>query len=136
MGKYLGRGNKRSIVQAVLENTNLRHHVIIEVANEIRKEIKKICSRKHDSILRMKTKPALENFSWDRILKELQLHTPTLLAILTKCLPKHKSTSSAIIPAVCTSASILLKMTNPHVNLAQGVLSIILRAGCATKQVY
>ena len=122
-------------MRAVLENPSLRHHVVDEVAKEIRKEIKKLCSRKHDSILRMKTKPALENFLWERILDELQLHAPTLITLLRNCLPKSKSTSATVSPAICMSASILLKITNPHINLTQGVLSIILRAGHATKQV-
>ena len=135
VGRFLGRGNRRSIAQAVLQNPNLCHHVIDEVAKGIRKEIKKLCSKKQDSILRMKTKPALENLLWGRILDELQMHTPTLLAILKNCLPKSKSTSSTVSPAICMSASILLKPTNPHVNLAQGVLSVTLRASHATKQV-
>ena len=46
VGRYLGRGNRRSIAQAVLQNPNLRHHVIDEVAKGIRKEIKKLCSKK------------------------------------------------------------------------------------------
>ena len=72
---------------------------------------KKLSSKKHESILRMKTKSALQNFSWDQILEELQLNTPTsLLTILTNCLPKHKPANSAVIPGVCTSATIMLKL--------------------------
>ena len=114
----------------------MHHHVIYEVAKEIKKEIKKLCSDKNDSILRMKTKLALERFSWDCVLTELQLTTPTLLKILTDCLPKKKTATSAVIRGICTAASIMLKLSDQKINLVQGVLSVVLRAGSASKQVY
>ena len=127
-------------MKAILESRNLRSHVINGVANEIKKEIKCLCSKEHDTILRIKTKPALEGFCWERIFNELESSTPTQLSILKNCLPKPRekslpSVELARLPAICMSASILLKLSNPHVNLAQAVLSVVLRAGCAHKQV-
>lgn len=135
VGKYVGRGNRKSIARAVIGNPNLRHHVVQAVAREVRREIKELCSRKYDTILRMTTKPALENFTWERVLDELERKAPTLLSIIRDSLPKKKAASEAARPAICTCASILLKMTNPHVNLVQGVLSVVLRAGRASTQV-
>ena len=37
------------------------------LSTAVRKEIRKICSDSHDSILRMKTETALELFSWERV---------------------------------------------------------------------
>ena len=135
VGKFVGRGRRRSIAQAVVGNLNLRQHVVEELTRTIRKEVKELCSRNYDTILRMKTKPALQSFTWQRIWDELDTKAPLLLTILTNCLPKKKGSSDAVKPALCMCASILLKLTNPHVNLAQGVLSVVLRAGHTPKQV-
>ena len=73
------------------------------------KGISRGSSDSHDSILRMTSKPALENLMWDRVWQELLLKTPLLAATL-------KSWSS-----VC--ASIILKLQNQKVNVVQTMIS-------------
>ena len=67
IGKYVGRGKKRSIAKAVVENSTLRDEVIFTLGRAVRKEISNICSDSHDSILRMKSKTAMEllEFGWN-----------------------------------------------------------------------
>ena len=86
-------GKKRSIAEAVIQNNALRNEVVAALGTAARKEISKICSDSHDSILRMKTKTALELFSWERVWLELQTHAPLFVAILVQLLPpsKHKA---------------------------------------------
>lgn len=129
LGRYIGRGNKRSIVTTVMENPHLRPHVLEAVAMEIEKEVKKVCSDNHDSILRMKFKEALERFSWDRVWRELSDNVPTLLHLVGTRNPERA------IPALCVSVMILLKLRNNKLNLVQALVSIILKAGHATIQV-
>lgn len=89
----------------------------------------------HDSILWLKLKPALEIFSWETVWLELQQIAPTLMALLVGLLPPSKAELDSCRPPLCMCASILLKLTNSKVNLAQTVISLILKAGHATKQV-
>ena len=131
----MGRGSKRSIANAAVNDVQLQPFIISELCKVIRSEIKDICSIKHDSILRMKTRPAVEMFTWDRVWSELEEKTPLLLKIVRESLPPSRHSIDTIKPALCTCVCILLKLRNPHMNLVQGILSIVLRAGNANKQV-
>ena len=79
----------------------------------------------------MKYKVALERFTWDRVWQELENKAPTLLKILS-----GGASSNNIKPAICTCASILLKLRrNLKVNVVQAVVSVVLKAGHANIQV-
>lgn len=136
IGKYVGRGKKRSIANAVVENNSLQGEVVSSLCIQAHKQMKKLCSDKHDSILRMTTKPALEQFTWDRVWEELKLNVPLMLTILTGLVPPSKRESKSAQAALCVCASILLKMQNQKINLVQSVIGLVLRAGHATKQVW
>ena len=77
IGKYIGRGKKRSIAGAVADNNSLLSEVVSSLCSEAHKEIKRFCSDIHDSNLCMTTKPALEQFTWDRVWHEIQLKCTT-----------------------------------------------------------
>ena len=70
-------------MKAVIENPHLHGLVVRTISKEVQGELKEICSDSYDTILRMKYKVALENFTWSRVWKELQSKTPTLLEILS-----------------------------------------------------
>ena len=135
IGKYVGRGKKRSIANAVVENTSLRREVVSALCTQSRKEIIKLCSDRHDSILRLTTKPALEQFTWERVWEELASNAPILLSILTGLLPRSKIQSKSCQAALCVCASVILKLQNHKVNLVQSVIGLVLKADHATKQV-
>ena len=132
IGKYVGRGKKCSIANAVVENTSLRREVVSALCTQSRKEL---CSDRHDSILRLTTKPALEQFTWERVWEELASNAPILLSILTGLLPCSKIQSKSCQAALCVCASVILKLQNHKVNLVQSVIGLVLKAGHATKQV-
>ena len=76
-----GYGSVLSIIiaNAVMENNSLQGEVVSALCIQAHKQMKKLCSDNHDSILRMTTKPALEQFSWDKISvwEELKLNVLT-----------------------------------------------------------
>ena len=132
IGKYVGRGNRKSIAKAVCDNDSLRSEVIVSVSRMIRKEVKKVCSKNHKSMLRVKSRTALESFTWDRVWSEIRVNAPILTSILKGT---FASTDDSIFPLLCVAVSILLKVSNPQVNLVQYILSLVLKLGHATKQV-
>lgn len=109
-----------------MENPHLHRLVVRAVSKEVQGELKEICSDSYDTILRMKYKVALENFSWSRIWTELQSKMPTLLEILS-----GGCSNGFVQPSICTCASILMKLRNPKVNLVQAIVSVVLKAGHA-----
>ena len=131
----VGRGNRRSIATAAINNPALRTEVIHALAHIVQNEMKVLCSDKYDSILRLKTKPSLEQFSWETVWLELMNCTPTLTQLMLCILPKSKQGTKAVRPSLCMCASILLKHRNNRINLVQSVVSMIMKAGHATKQV-
>ena len=130
LGKYVGRGKKSSIVDAILSNPQLREHMVTAIAKEVQKELKVICCDEHCSILCMKYKTALERFTWETVWQELKNKATTLLNILS-----GGSSSSTIRPAISMCASILLKLRNPKVNVVQAIVSVVLKGGHASIQV-
>lgn len=135
LGRHVGRGNRQSIAKAAVSNTSLRPELVTAICGTVRAEIKHVCSNAHDSILRLKSKTALEHFTWETVWAELQQNTPTLMALLLGLLPASKCEREDVRPAMCLCASILLKLRNDKVNLIQSVISLVLKAGHATKQV-
>ena len=135
LGRYVGRGNRRSIARAAVSNTALQPHLVDALCGVVRAEMKHVCSDNHDSILRLKSKPALEHFTWEAVWAELQQTAPTLMALLLRMTPAARHADEGVRPALCLCASILLKLRNNKVNLVQSVISLVLKAGHATKQV-
>jgi hypothetical protein len=60
--KIISIGTRLAIAKSAVRNPSLQKHIIMTVAQEISKEIKNISSRKHDSILRMKTNNLWNSF--------------------------------------------------------------------------
>ena len=137
LGRYVGRGKNSLIAQAAVENRTLRPKIAVKLAAHVRRhEIVPICSDNHDSLLRLKSKPAVEHFTWESVWLELQKNAPILMSLLTSLLPQSKRNSEASKLPLCMCASILLKLQNPKMNLVQSMVSLVLKAGHATKQVW
>jgi L1 cell adhesion molecule like protein len=136
IGKSITRQSGLAIAKSVVKNEHLNGHVVRLISLQIRKEMQTLTSRKHDSILRMKNKQSLENFTWDRVWNEIERFCPTLANVLKDCLPPKLLVKDAFIPSVALCSSVLFKLRNPHVNVLQGVISILLKAGHANSQVF
>ena len=118
-----------------MDNSTLRPELVTAMCRTVGAEIKCVCSDSRNSILRMKNKTALEHFTWETVWSELEQKAPTLTAILLGLAPTSKRESEHIKPALSLCASILLKLRNDKVNLVQSVISLVMKAGHASKQV-
>ena len=104
--------------------------MVSEVAKKIKAEMKAISSQRHDSIL-LDTIESVKNFSWERVLLELQSMMPTLMHLLMKLVanPTKKK------PLLCLLASQLLKQRHPKLGLVQRAMSVLLYGNGTNKQV-
>lgn len=134
LARLVGRGNLTSIAGFVMKNLPLRAKVLKEVQKVVGNEIKAICSDKHKSIFRDKSQDLLEHFSWEPLWLELSCKAPVLLSLMKGCTPK-KADPERIKPIICTCAAILMKFRNPKLCHFQAVISLLLHAGHASKQV-
>ena len=134
MGKAIARGSRLSIATQCLNDEDISKHVIKKVGRMVHSEIVALCSDRVDSTLKHHSRDELLNFKWGDIYDELQQHAPILLEILlaataTNCARPNRE---ALI-SMC--AAMICKLRSPHMNAAQKILSLILYAGHASKQV-
>lgn len=134
LARLVGCGNLTSIAAFVIRNPALKSKILNEIQKIVRNEIKIICSDKEKSIFRDKSQHHLENFSWEPLWSELSSKAPVLLSIMKGCTPK-KADPEHIKPIICTCVAILLKFYNPKLCYFQAVISLLLHAGHASKQV-
>lgn len=131
--KSLVRGERDRVLNRLLQSENLVLKAAEKIGVEIKKEIKLLCSNKLSSIIRENSKTALEFFSWETIVLELQKTAPLLVIILKHCLSTVPTEKLNHILCVC--ACILVRSRNSKMNMLQSVISILLYAGHAGKMV-
>ena len=106
--------------------------MLSEIGKIVQKEIKKLCSNNYHSIIREHSPTALEYYSWRTIILEVMHKAPTLYTIIDKCLMSSNESSRHLL---CVVASVVLKSRNPHMCMVQAMVSILMYAGHAGKQV-
>ena len=138
IGKKLARWGSLSAVTECLQNSETREQVVTVLGTMVEKELKKLCSKKVNSIQRMASAQALKGFKWSSIVAEARVHAPILLQLLSTISSKQsrknkvdRSHNSVIGVLLC----VLCKHRNPSMMLFQRVLSLILYAGHSAKQV-
>ena len=75
----------------------------------------------------------LKRFKWSSLLEELKQYAPQFLAILSSIIPSKKAKNQCAVIGMCTA--IILKHTCSKMSLMQKIVSTILYAGHASKQV-
>lgn len=135
--KRLGRGSLRSMALHAVKDPLTRPAIIEGVTNMINKELKTMCSRSFDSILREKSQVAMEHFRWESVWGEPLQSAPVLMAILQGSIVRRKSVElpRRAKPVLSMCASMLLKFRNPQMCYLQCVVSLLLHAGHAGTQV-
>lgn len=98
----------------------------------LHKEIKYICSDEFDSILREKSQAAMEQFSWDSIWLELEGKAIIFTTLLKNAV---KSFTNQTKKSLIMCMSMILKSQNRNMCAVQAMVSLILYAGHAGKQV-
>lgn len=103
LGRFVGRGNRSSTAQAAVENMILLPQIALKLVAHLRRhEIVPICSDNHDFLLWLKSKPAVEHFTWESVWLELQQNAPILMSILSNQLPLSKrGQHSACVQVFC-----------------------------------
>jgi hypothetical protein len=112
------------------------------------RELSNLASLKTNSMLRNRSCEALEQFSWQDLLAELEKETPITLSLLKQCAHvkrrAHKprgegGRSSRRIPneeaAVGMCFAILMRARSQRMNLVQRLISVLLYGSHAPKQV-
>ena len=117
----------------------IRKKVLGILQNDLQKEMREMCLKKSMSVLRASSPEALQTFSWESVVEELQVKAPTLLHLLKGCAdvkrherprksrrksPKSfRPTNTAVLG---TCAAILLRHKNQYMNLLQRLVSLVL----------
>ena len=131
VSKPLALGQRRTAVVRLMSSDSSRVLVLSEIGKIVQKEIK-LCSNNYHSIIREHSPTALEYFSWRTIILEVMHKAPTLYTIIDKCLMSSNESSRHLL---CVVASVVLKSRNPHMCMVQAMVSILMYAGHAGKQV-
>ena len=133
LAKCLARGSAVSVAECV-RNKKTQKHVIIALAQNIRKELKELCSRRVMLLQRARDSSTLQGFNWDAIVDEATEHAPNLVQLLGECTKRKKSeiTQKSMIGMLL---SLLCKNHNPKITLFQRMISLVMYAGHSAKKV-
>ena len=130
------RRSYKSFAVNCLQNKSTRAVLVKRIGQELKGEVAAICSDRYNSITRQKTKSAVKDFGHTKkcLLDEIQDKAPTLLTLLKHCLStkKPRKNTDAEIALI---VSIMCKHRRPSACQMQRVISLILYAGHASKQV-
>lgn len=108
-------------------------YVLGSLGSAIKKELKAVASD-DNSLLKGQSIPSMKNFGWEKVLDELKLHAPIFLHIFQSITTtKSERPNQNAIIGMC--ASLLLKHRYSKMSMMQKIVSIILHAGRASKQV-
>ena len=143
-----GRRNRSSIARQAMKDNGIRKKVIERMGRLMSKELTHLASLKAGSMLRDRSCQALERFSWQDLLNELEKETPATLSLLKQCAHvkrrQYKSQdeggrSSRRLPneeaAVGMCFAILMRARSQRMNLVQRLISLLLYGSHAPKQV-
>jgi len=92
----------RSIPSTLIKNNAALESMLMSLGRKIRAERRKMCSLDNNSVLR-NTSEAVNNFSWEVVLEELQNNVPTLVKFLKRVFLQRST------PVLCMVISQLLK---------------------------
>ena len=134
LGKAVARGGRYAIVEECMHQPTLRKYVLKKGGVLLRRELTSMCSDATASVLRSKEISDLREFTWDKLIHELQRNSPILLNILESATLtcKPRANRDAVI---CMCAAILLKHRFAQMCLVQKIVSLILYAGHSGKKV-
>jgi hypothetical protein len=132
IGRAVARRSRSALVAEVLKDPTTKQCMMKRIGLLIRREMRQMCSI--ESILKSQSKCDLKDFTWKKLLCELELNAPLLFSILQSCTATQipKPNREAVI-GMCSA--ILLKHRFSKMSIVQKVISMILYAGNCSKQV-
>lgn len=135
IGKAVARGSRQAVAVQCLKEPATRKYLLKRIGVLVRNELISMCSDSTSSILRTQCVSELREFSWEKLLSELQAKAPVFLSILHQCTrtQRPRRNQHAVV-GMC--AAIILKHRFSKMSLVQRILSMILYAGHSGKQVF
>lgn len=128
--KRVTRGSYHALSSSLIQADCTRNIIINDVVRELKKEMKHICSAKHDSIL-LDNHEAVKHFSWQTVWMELNKEMPLLMKLLSGLVSNAEEKK----PMLCLIASMLLKSRYSKMALVQRAIAILFYGNGMPKQV-
>ena len=114
-----------------------------KVREKVQQEMKTLCSKTSNSMLRNKTEEELAGYSLTKLSEELKQYAPTVWQILEMCAynPRQKTinvqkTEEAILPGIASVACKLVSLYNREMDSLQRLHSLVLWRGGAKKSAF
>ena len=131
--KALARNSLHAITQNLFQNAAAKKLILKEIGRLLHNEVVTMCSDQVNSVLRSKSAESLPSFSWSVLIAELKKHAPILLTVLSNCTKTPSQKDATPVIGLC--AAVIMKFRRPSMSLVQRILSIVLFAGHAKKEV-
>ena len=130
----LARGGRHAFARKCLKDRCIRNIIVKGMGVSLRHEIARLCSDDIASILQSNDRSTLKEFTWEKLLTELEEVDHTLLKLLQSCtkIRKLRKNHNAIIGVL---VAIMCKHRRPKSSLFQQIVSLILYSGHAAKRV-
>ena len=130
----LARGSRHAFARKCLKDRCIRNIIVKGMGVSLRHEIARLCSDDIASILQSNDRSTLKEFTWEKLLTELEEVDHTLLKLLQSCtkIRKLRKNHNAIIGVL---VAIMCKHRRPKSSLFQQIVSLILYSGHAAKRV-
>ena len=77
---------RESIARQVMKDKRIRLKIVEIMGTDAGKEMKKLCSKKVNSILRKRDFSSIQSFDIQAVIKEMEEYAPSVLTILRGCL--------------------------------------------------
>lgn len=141
LGRALAGGYIPSLAKAIMRHKMLREAVILNVLDQLDSECSKLCQKSTSPSLFCKVPVSeIEEFQWDKFIKELKTKAPLFLQMLSSITSRndHRNRSKsgrAHQPGICMAAAVVLKERNQKMTGVQSLVSLMLFASHVDKQV-
>ena len=131
IGKSLARRSGSSFARHSMTNSLFRQGILKQIMISVRREMKGLC--KKDSIFTMNLKTALETFTWEHLLGIIRSIAPILFSVVSAALTRSRSEPPTLplLAILC----LIMKTRSQRMSLLQRLISLIMYAGHAGKQV-
>ena len=124
----LSRNNRKAFARHSLQNEALRKQLLQKIERDINDEMKALCS---DPAVVRRDIETLKSVTFHSLFLTLEQKAPVLMGILRACIPKT-SANVKVVSLVCVA---ILMKTHQSITVIQMLISVILYAGHAGKQV-
>ena len=134
MGRAIARRSTKRLIQELINNDKTRQQLFNRMSKMIHNEIATMCSNKVNSVLLRHSADDIMSFSWSKLHEELKTFAPVFVSVLQSCArTKQPRVNTNGVIGMC--AALLLKHRYTKMCLVQKIVSLILYAGHAGKQV-